>query len=379
MPTSRLNSTRHARSTSSRRPSSCSRTRTSGGPGERASCAARIDRRQTESSPEFALYVPPGFSPRRTYPLIVALHGMNGRPVEMIMWLFGHDDPNRDGNWEDRHPRRDLSPLDAIVVAPDGHFNAMYRDVGEEDVMRVIDWAMQNYPIDPARVTITGPSMGGIGSAACALHHPGRFAAAEPLCGYHSYFVRGDIGAHALRPWEKFIAEQRSNVFWAENGMYLLLYIVHGTKDLPEENSGVLIDLLRGAQLRRHARAPGTGTQRLADDLRRSGRVPTGSLTHRRPRIRAPFASRRREPDGQTMRGCTSASLASSDAWGEVTARIDANNTIYVSAHGIGSLAIDRDPGTDRRRGVPATRHHRWPTRSPSRRASRSPCIRRQA
>ncbi|HTB75255.1 MAG TPA: alpha/beta hydrolase-fold protein, partial [Polyangiaceae bacterium] len=191
---------------------------------------------------EFAVYVPPDFDPRRTYPLIVALHGMNGRPLEMIMWLFGFDDPDRDGNWEDRHPRRDLPPLEAIVVAPDGHFNAMYRDVGEDDVMRVVDWAMTTYPIDPSRVTITGPSMGGIGSAACALHYPARFAAAEPLCGYHSLFVRSDIGGRALHPWEKFIAEQRSNVFWAENGMYLPLYIVHGTKDLPEENSGVLID-----------------------------------------------------------------------------------------------------------------------------------------
>src|SRR3984957_9159744 len=104
---------------------------------------------------EFAVYVPPDFDPGRTYPLIVALHGMNGRPLEMIMWLFGYDDPDRDGNWEDRHPRRDLPPLEAIVVAPDGHFNAMYRDMGEDDVMRVIDWKMATYPIDPARVTIT--------------------------------------------------------------------------------------------------------------------------------------------------------------------------------------------------------------------------------
>ncbi len=98
---------------------------------------------------EFAVYVPPDFDPGRSYPLIVALHGMNGRPLEMIMWLFGHDDPDRDGNWEDRHPRRDLPLLEAIVVAPDGHFNTMYRDMGEDDVMRVIDWTMATYPIDP--------------------------------------------------------------------------------------------------------------------------------------------------------------------------------------------------------------------------------------
>ncbi len=163
---------------------------------------------------------------------------MNGHPMQMLQWLFGHDDPAHDGNWEDRHPRRDLERLDAIVVAPDGHFNAMYRDLGEEDVMRVTDWAMAHYPVDEARMTITGPSMGGIGTAACALHHPDRFAAAEPLCGYHSYFVRGDIGGRshaAVGALHRRGAERTS--MWAENGLYLPMFVVHGTKDLPEENS----------------------------------------------------------------------------------------------------------------------------------------------
>ena len=44
------------------------------------------------------------------------------------------------------------------------------------------------------------------------------------------------------RPWERFLAEERSNVMWAENGQHLPLFIVHGTEDKPEENSGVLID-----------------------------------------------------------------------------------------------------------------------------------------
>ena len=290
---------------------------------------------------EFGVYVPPGFDPRRKYPLIVALHGMNGRPIEMIMWLFGHDDPARDGNWEDRHPRRDLSPLDAIVVAPDGHFNAMYRDVGEEDVMRVIDWAMATYPIDPARVTITGPSMGGIGTAACALHHPARFAAAEPLCGYHSYFVRGDIGA--LRPWEKFIAEQRSNVFWAENGLHLPLYIVHGTKDLPEENSGVLIDRYEELKYDVTDEHPELGHnvwQTTYEDLKGANWL----LTHRRtshPRAIRFKTPRTRWADDAWLHV---RELASSDAWGEVIGRIDGNNAIYLSAHGVDALAIDRDP-----------------------------------
>jgi predicted esterase len=293
---------------------------------------------------EFAVYVPPNFDPGRTYPLIVALHGMNGRPLEMVMWLFGFDDPDRDGNWEDRHPRRELPPLEAIVVAPDGHFNAMYRDMGEDDVMRVIDWAMSTYPVDASRVTITGPSMGGIGSAACALHYPARFAAAEPLCGYHSLFIRNDFG-RPLHPWEKFIAEQRSNVFWAENGQYLPLYVVHGTKDLPEENSGVLIDRytdLNYDVTHEHPELGHNVWQTTYEDLKGAKWL----LTHRRPMH--PRALRFKTP---STRWADDAwlhvrELASSDTWGEVIARIDGKNVIMASSHGVSALGLDRD--TDR-------------------------------
>jgi poly(3-hydroxybutyrate) depolymerase len=291
---------------------------------------------------EFAVYVPPDFDPSRTYPLIVALHGMNGRPLEMIMWLFGFDDPDHDGNWEDRHPRHDLPTLEAIVVAPDGHFNTMYRDVGEEDVMRVVDWATATYPIDRTRVTITGPSMGGIGTAACALHHPDRFAAAEPLCGYQSYFVRSDIGARAMRPWERFVAEERSNVFWAENGMYLPLYIVHGTKDLPEENSGVLIDRYTELNYDVTHEHPDLGHnvwQTTYEDLKGARWL----LARRRPAH--PRAIRFKTP---STRWADDAwvhvrELATSDAWGEITARIDGANGIAASTHGLAALALDRD------------------------------------
>ena len=290
---------------------------------------------------EFALYVPPDFDPGRRYPLIVALHGMNGRPMEMLMWLFGHDDPARDGFWEDRHPRKALEPLEAIVVAPDGHFNAMYRDLGEEDVMRVVDWATASYPINEARVTVTGPSMGGIGAAACALHHPDRFAAAEPLCGYQSFFVRGDMPG--MRPWEHFLAEVRSNVLWAENGQYLPLYIVHGTKDLPEENSGVLIDRYEELHYDVKHEHPELGHnvwQTTYEDLKGAKWL----LDHRRPShpraVRFKTARTRWADDAWLH----VRELSSSLAWGEVSARVDRDNFVHVATHGVTALALDRDP-----------------------------------
>jgi len=291
---------------------------------------------------EFALYVPPSYDPARTYPLIVALHGMNGHPMQMLMWLFGHDDPMHDGNWEDRHPRRELESLGAIVVAPDGHFNAMYREMGEDDVMRVTDWAMAHYSVDEARVSITGPSMGGIGTAACALHHPDRFAAAEPLCGYHSYFVRGDIGGRSMRPWERFMAEQRSNVFWAENGLYIPMYVVHGTKDLPEENSGVLIDRYEDLGYSMKHEHPELGHnvwQTTYEDLKGARWL----TWHQRPlhprvvRLKTP-GTRWADDAWVHVR-----ELSSSDSWGEVIARIDRDNGVHVSTRGVAALGLDRD------------------------------------
>ncbi|MEO6417782.1 MAG: prolyl oligopeptidase family serine peptidase, partial [Polyangiaceae bacterium] len=192
---------------------------------------------------EYGLYVPPEYKRGAgvKYPLIVALHGLNGKPMAMLRWFFGADDPKKDQDWEDRHLGV-LPPLEAFVVTPNGHGNTMYRQLGQDDVMRALDDVMARYPIDATRVTVTGPSMGGIGAAAVAFRFPDRFAAAAPLCGYHSLFVRGDVKGKALRPWERFLGEERSNVAWASNGRDLPLMVVHGTQDLPVENSGALID-----------------------------------------------------------------------------------------------------------------------------------------
>lgn len=192
---------------------------------------------------DFGLYVPPSYKPgsTRKYPLVVTLHGLNSLPLSMMRAVFGFDEEKKESAWKDRHWVAP-PPFDAFVITPNARGNTMYRDVGEEEVMLVVDWMRKTFPIDDTRVSITGPSMGGIGSASIPFHRPHVFAAAEPLCGYHSQMIRRDVAGRSIRPWERFLAEERSNVFWAENGEHLPLYIVHGTKDLPEENSGVLIE-----------------------------------------------------------------------------------------------------------------------------------------
>ena len=296
---------------------------------------------------EFGLYVPAGYTPgtKRRWPLVVALHGMNGRPMAMLRWFFGGDAKGKEQDWEDRRwstDDEDLPALDAFVVTPGGHGNAMYRDLGEDDVMRVLDWATRTYPIDLDRVTITGPSMGGIGTAAIAFRHPDRFAAAAPLCGYHSYFVRRDVQGRSMRPWERVLAEERSNVEWAANGENLPLWIVHGTKDLPEANSGVLIDRYEqlGYSVKHDHPDLGHNVWQTTYEGLKGAKWLVGHKRVAHPRHLRFRTVRLRDGDDAWAHVME---LATSDAWGELEGEVTSRNSVTLKTTGIAALRLDRD------------------------------------
>lgn len=176
------------------------------------------------------LHVPAGFTPggAKRYPLVVLLHGLNGTP-ERIMEVFL--------DTKSRAPS-----VGGFVLAPYAHGNAFYRGPAEREVMAAVDWALATYPIDPLRVSVTGVSMGGTGAAHLGLYYADRFSAAAPLCGYHSYFVRRDTKNRPIRPWETERMHHWSPASVAERGRNLPLWVAHGTKDFPLENSRALVD-----------------------------------------------------------------------------------------------------------------------------------------
>jgi hypothetical protein len=301
---------------------------------------------------ELGLYVPPSYraerggaegagAPRR-YPLIVALHGMNGFPLAMIRWLFGGDDPKHDQAWEDRHVGP-LPAVDAFVIAPGGRGNTMYRDVGEQDVVDAVAWARAAFPIDDARITITGPSMGGIGAGAIPLRRPETFAAAQPLCGYHSLFVRRDVAGRPIRPWERFLAEERSAAFWAENGEHLPLHVVHGTKDLPVENSGVLVDRYEQLHYAVRHEHPDVGHNVWQPTYENLAGV-RWLLTHRRTPSPRHVRFRTSRTRWGTSAWVTVEELASVRAWGDVDARVMDRAKVVATTTGVSAVTFERDP-----------------------------------
>ncbi|MBX3209014.1 MAG: hypothetical protein KF764_28535 [Labilithrix sp.] len=294
---------------------------------------------------EFGLYVPPSYKPggTRKYPLVVGLHGLNSYPMSMMRALFGLDDDKKPSAWKDRHAvPLPAATVDAFVITPYAHGNTMYREIGEDDVLYLTRWAAKRFPIDETRITVTGPSMGGIGSAGIPLHYPHVFAAAAPLCGYHSYLIRPDIASRPKRPWERSLLEQRSNVFWAENGEHLPLWIVHGTRDLPEANSGVLIE--RYEKLKYSIR----------HDHPEAGHNVWG-ITYGELKGLRWLLSQRLDPHParvrfRTMRTryATSAwvtvdELATPHGWGDVDARVKSPTAIALTTSGVSALTLTRD------------------------------------
>ena len=112
----------------------------------------------------------------KVYPLVVFLHGSGERGDDnqchvMPSLLKGIEKNgtecyilmpqlHSDGNWQD-------DDMDAALTA-------------------LLDYVFEAYSVDTERVYITGNSRGGAGTYDQILRHEGKYAAAMPLCGYHS-------------------------------------------------------------------------------------------------------------------------------------------------------------------------------------------------
>jgi len=275
---------------------------------------------------------------------VIALHGLDGYPMAMLRWFFGKDETGKDQSWEERHDTL-LPGFGAIVISPNGHGNTMYREQGEDDVLAAFAFAKRHYSVDEAAVTITGPSMGGMGAAAIPFRHPDLFAAAAPLCGYHSYFIRRDIGPVTRKPWEQFVAEERSNVLWADNGRNLPLSIVHGQRDLPVENSQTLIDryeALHYSVVHEHPDLGHNVWQQSYEDMKLGKWLVGKRRTFSRDHVVMKTTSTRTGDVGFVHMDA----LAAYGAWATVDAK-RAHSDVTVKTTNLRALHLDREPAKE--------------------------------
>ncbi len=119
----------------------------------------------------YRLFIPDAYDPAKTWPLVVALHGMGGDENTMFDAYAGA-------------VKRAAERLGLLVVCPKGRDTAsMYRGAAEQDVMDVLAEVRRDYKIDPGRIYLMGHSMGGYGTWSTAMDHPDVFAALGPISG----------------------------------------------------------------------------------------------------------------------------------------------------------------------------------------------------
>lgn len=188
----------------------------------------------------YVVYIPPRHDRAGTpLPLVVAFHGLGQEPGLALRTVVGMaPDDNDDRGWATRHLPR-LPDLGAIIVAPWGYDTAGQRQLGEHDVLAIVEHMKSDYQVDPARVSLTGYSLGGTVAFVVPLHYPDRFAAAAPLCGYPNLTSWQSIKDTPKQPFEETMIARRYIGNYVDNGLHLPLHIVHGGRDGPHRSAGI--------------------------------------------------------------------------------------------------------------------------------------------
>jgi poly(3-hydroxybutyrate) depolymerase len=135
----------------------------------------------------YRIYVPKGYTASRTWPLIVALHGLGGTEDSFFEGYGGTMT-----KLAEQHGYLVAAPLGYRV---DGSYGwgtgnppadpgtRRVQERSEQDVMQVLQLMKQQYKIDDNRVYLMGHSMGAIGSWKIAPKYPDLFAAVGPIAG----------------------------------------------------------------------------------------------------------------------------------------------------------------------------------------------------
>jgi predicted peptidase len=184
----------------------------------------------------YLVSVPAGVASRGPagYPLVIFLHGVSERGTDVR-------EVARQGLPKLLTGRPELTPQEAevgallarafVVAAPQCARDEVW---DETRLLGLLDDLQRDYPVDPARVYLTGLSMGGFGVWSLGIRHARRFAALVPVCGGGRV---KDVAVAAQDP-----AALRQLGIWA----------FHGARDrvVPLEESQRMIEATKRAGVR---------------------------------------------------------------------------------------------------------------------------------
>lgn len=126
-----------------------------------------------QSRVKYRVYLPPGYTRLRRWPVILFLHGSGERGNDNLRQIaVGLGDAARE------FPQR----YRCIIVFPQARFGEEWYGETEVEAMAALHQAIIEFRGDRRRIYLTGVSMGGAGAWYMA-RHPRLFAAVVPVCG----------------------------------------------------------------------------------------------------------------------------------------------------------------------------------------------------
>ena len=122
----------------------------------------------------YQVFVPLAFTPERTWPVVLFLHGSGER---------GRDGLRQTQVGLPAAIRWERDRMQAIVVMPQLPPGRTWTERMADLAMAALDSAVAEFQGDPQRLYLTGMSLGGYGTWHLAAEHPVVFAALAPVCG----------------------------------------------------------------------------------------------------------------------------------------------------------------------------------------------------
>jgi predicted peptidase len=127
-----------------------------------------------DASYAYKVYVPPGFDAKRTWPVILYLHGAGEWGTDNV-----HQTEVGLGPALRAHPER----LPALVVFPQAPRGQVWFGEPARVATAALDQAIAEFHGDPDRIALAGISLGGFGTWVLAFEHPERYAAIVSVAG----------------------------------------------------------------------------------------------------------------------------------------------------------------------------------------------------
>jgi pimeloyl-ACP methyl ester carboxylesterase len=186
-----------------------------------------------QTAQPYYLYVPRDYTREKRWPVIVLLHGYVGNITIAKPWLLTEEQEEEGGR------------NGAIVLTPYGRRNTDFQGVGEVDVFQAIEETKRFYTVDPDRIYLCGPSMGGYGTWTISLRHPGAFAACAPMCSQTDMFVWWPWPHQTAPRFKQFLGEWDNPIDLAPNAVSQSYSLQHGELDqkplIPVEQSHMML------------------------------------------------------------------------------------------------------------------------------------------